>query len=251
MLLKTILLSIPTALYFAISISPEIVFKTGNYYDNGFYWSTFGTIFFSTLLLLCIPVYLALRGGSKHKTWIILLDLFCFLPFGVVFYIISLIWGLCAMNTTSTTEQDAENKPNYHDKKMGETEKINIVNTRDYLDSKDNERIVYLQKLQKQTTADLKRSQNKLESEIKKIDNMPKDVSKYIDGKHVSELEKEVYKYEDKLLAIQELMDAERSNIKTPIKKTNIKHDPNVEQVSIGQSKTTESNNNWYDDDDD
>ncbi len=204
MLLKAILLSISTSWLLAAETAGNLAIKAGQL-NSDTYMLNFFVAFIIALCVVCIPAWFALKSKSNHKTVIIVLDLLCFLPFGTVLYIVSLIWGIKA------TKIDVFKffkipEANYRDKKRVELEKKTIINDSKYLDFKSNERIAYLSKLKEQTKQDLKSAHKDLDLESKKIENMPKDIAKYVDKERIKNLTEKVYQCEDKLYAIEEII---------------------------------------------
>ena len=87
--------------------------------------------------------------------------------------------------------------------------KIEIVNNKQYIDSKKSDRIKYLRNLKKQTSTELDKKRSELEAENKKLKDVPVDVAKYIKTKDTSNLKHDISKLEDKIVAIDELITAE------------------------------------------
>lgn len=94
--------------------------------------------------------------------------------------------------------------------------KVEIVNNEKYITLKKAERVAFLQGLKKQTVSELTKQKKELEKESNKLSDIPADVAKYIKAKDTSSLEKSISDLENKLLAIDELIEAETA---TPKKK--------------------------------
>jgi len=89
---SALLFSILTSLLISISVSADLVTK-GIIYQTE-YLQYFILIILGSMVVLSIPITISLYKDYKHKGWIICLALFCFLPFGTVLYLISLIWSI-------------------------------------------------------------------------------------------------------------------------------------------------------------
>ena len=87
--------------------------------------------------------------------------------------------------------------------------KIEIVNNEKYLHLKKTERIAFLRDLRKRTVMELTKQRKVLETEGQKLKDNPKDVAKYVKTQDLSIVKKSLSKQEDKLMAIDELIEAE------------------------------------------
>ena len=87
--------------------------------------------------------------------------------------------------------------------------KIEIVNNEKYLHLKKTERIAFLRDLRKQTVMTLTKQRKVLEIEGQKLKDIPKDVAKYVKTQDLSIVKKSLSKQEYKLMAIDELIEAE------------------------------------------
>ena len=101
---KTILYSLPTSIFFTISINADLIMKYGVDYANPI---------IALLLLWCLstcfiglPIYLALSSETKYKSYIILLSVLCFLPFGKILYLVALIWAIIAKATQTSAKTE-------------------------------------------------------------------------------------------------------------------------------------------------
>ena len=119
----------------------------------------------------------------------------------LVFFVCSLI-GKAFKKVKETTETKVK-------KAKATPFKVEIVNNEKYITLKKAERVAFLRDLKKQTTAELTKCRKELEKESNKLSDIPADVAKYIKAKDTSSLEKSISDLENKLLAIDELIEAE------------------------------------------
>jgi hypothetical protein len=90
---KTALLfSLPTALLISISASADLVVK--QIIQPSEYMFYFIGITLIALICISIPGTIALYKHYRHEDWVTILALCCFLPFGTILYLISLIWAI-------------------------------------------------------------------------------------------------------------------------------------------------------------
>lgn len=87
-----LLFSIPTSLLISLSVSADLVLK--KIISQTAYLPYFILILLGSMIVLSIPTSIALYKEYKHKGWIIGLALCCFVPFGTILYLISLIWSV-------------------------------------------------------------------------------------------------------------------------------------------------------------
>ena len=97
---SALLFSILTSLLISISVSADLVTK-GIIYQTE-YLQYFILITLVSMVVLSIPITLSLYKDYKHNGWIICLSLLCFLPFGTVLYLISLIWSIILLFIKTT-----------------------------------------------------------------------------------------------------------------------------------------------------
>ena len=175
---KSLLCSAPIAILIAFMQSYDMALKLKSYpayryesiYDLDFICQLI--LFGISIIFVSIPVFLALKSNSKHKAWIIILDMLCFIPLGVVLYLVSLIWSVCAIVK--------------HNAKKHEITPIKseIVNNKNFLNLKKPERVKYLQSLKEQTVAELTKQRKEIEKEqcemkisvLKQLNNRHKNI---------------------------------------------------------------------------
>lgn len=205
---KSLLCSAPIAIIIAFMQSYDMALKLKSYpayryesiYDLDFICQLI--LFGISIIFVSIPVFLALKSNSKHKAWIIILDMLCFIPLGVVLYLVSLIWSVCAI-------------VKYNAKKHEITPiKSEIVNNKNFLNLKKPERVKYLQSLKEQTVAELTKQCKEIEKEQNKLNDMPADVAKYVKHESAIKLKHDISKLENKIIAIDELVKSETENPK-------------------------------------
>lgn len=90
--------------------------------------------------------------------------------------------------------------------------KIEIVNDGKYINFKKSDRIEYLNNLKKQTTDKLNALNKKLKTENDKIRDIPDNIVKYIKPQYTTSLKREISKLENKIIAIDELIESETNN---------------------------------------
>lgn len=90
--------------------------------------------------------------------------------------------------------------------------KIEIVNNEKYIGLKKSDRVAFLKGLKKQTLKELSEQRKEIETEQAKLKDIPADVAKYIKQKDMSELEKNISRLENKIIAIDELIESETTN---------------------------------------
>ncbi|MCQ2568164.1 MAG: hypothetical protein MJ163_01015 [Alphaproteobacteria bacterium] len=90
--------------------------------------------------------------------------------------------------------------------------KIEIVNDGKYINFKKSDRIEYLNDLKKQTTDKLNALNKKLKTENDKIRDIPDNIVKYIKPQYTTSLKREISKLENKIIAIDELIESETNN---------------------------------------
>lgn len=191
--MKSILFALPTSLFLAISVSGDLLARNGMYWDG--YWNAFFTVLAVSAVLISIPIALAQHSKTKNKGWIIALSVLCFLPLGVVLYLVSLVWALAVyfvpvnMNTRRA--------------------KVEIVNNTKYKNLKKTDRIDWLKNMKGDAAVRLEKCQHDLMSECKKVQDIPVDVAKYINQDNIGTLKKEIGELETKIAAIDELIAAE------------------------------------------
>ena len=140
--------------------------------------------------------------------WIIFLAMMCFVPFGVVFYLTSLIWAIFEWSKTTA-------------KKIKLTPfKSEIVNNTQYISLEKNDRIKWLQKQKEQLITDLTNKHKEIESKSNILTDIPTDIAKYIKPADTSALKKEINILENKITAINELIETENTK---PLKKQTYK----------------------------
>lgn len=132
--------------------------------------------------------------------------------------------------------------------------KIEIVNDEKYI--KSDNRIEYLNSLQKQTVAELNKLNNTLKIENAKLKDIPVDIAKYIKPKDISSLKNDIQKLENKKLVIDELIESEvkdkyrKDNYKKLTEKpeapTQSNKDTNVSVVSISDVKVNQEEDAEY-----
>lgn len=191
--MKSILFALPTSLFLAISVSGDLLARNGMYWDG--YWNAFFTVLAVSAVLISIPIALAQHSKTKNKGWIIALSVLCFLPLGVVLYLVSLVWALAVyfvpvnMNTRRA--------------------KVEIVNNTKYTNLKKTDRIDWLKNMKGDAAVRLEKCQHDLMSECKKVQDIPVYVAKYINQDNIGTLKKEIGELETKIVAIDELIAAE------------------------------------------
>lgn len=133
---KSLVYSMPVSILIAIMSANNVAIQLDNYYVfyswNDLYLVSWLCLFILSTLILSIPIALALKSDSKNRAWIITLDMLCFLPFGIIFYLISLVWAFSAWCSTDKKKT----KINYIKKE--------IVNNPDYINLQKQDRIEYL-----------------------------------------------------------------------------------------------------------
>ncbi|MBR6010706.1 MAG: hypothetical protein IKP35_04835 [Alphaproteobacteria bacterium] len=124
--------------------------------------------------------------------------------FGLVFYIIYILVNIFknAKESAAKKAKEAKTKPF----------KIEIVNNEKYINLKKTERIAFLHDLKVKTEDELIKQRKEVEQEKNKLKNIPADVAKYVKSKDTSSLEKKILNLENKIKAIDELIEAETEN---------------------------------------
>ena len=191
--MKSILFALPTSLFLAISVSGDLLARNGMYWDG--YWNAFFTVLAVSAVLISIPIALAQHSKTKNKGWIIALSVLCFLPLGVVLYLISLVWALAVYFVPV----------NINTRRA----KVEIVNNPKYMNLKKTDRVDWLKNMRGDMAVRLGKCQDDLMSECKKVQDIPADVAKYINQDNVSTLKKKIGELETKIAAIDELIAAE------------------------------------------
>lgn len=198
---KSLVYSMPVSILIAIMSAYNVAIQLDNYYVfyswNDLYLVSWLCLFILSTLILSIPITLALNSDSKNRTWIITLDILCFLPFGVIFYLISLVWAFSAWCST------AEKKTKINSIKK------EIINDPDYINLQKQNRIKYLYTLKEQTVMELTNKRKELELEHNRLNDIPTDIAKYIKSNDISGLKASISKLEKKVTAIDELIESE------------------------------------------
>lgn len=198
---KSLVYSMPVSILIAIMSAYNVAIQLDNYYVfyswNDLYLVSWLCLFILSTLILSIPITLALKSDSKNRAWIITLDMLCFLPFGIIFYLISLVWAFSAWCSTDKKKT----KINYIKKE--------IVNNPDYINLQKQNRIKYLYTLKEQTVMELTNKRKELELEHNRLNDIPTDIAKYIKSNDISGLKASISKLEKKVTAIDELIEAE------------------------------------------
>ena len=198
---KSLVYSMPVSILIAIMSANNVAIQLDNYYVfyswNDLYLVSWLCLFILSTLILSIPIALALKSDSKNRAWIITLDMLCFLPFGIIFYLISLGWAFSAWCST----YKKKTKINYIKKE--------IVNNPDYINLQKQDRIEYLHNIKKQTITEMTKNVEKLESTHNKLSDIPTDIAKYIKSNDISGLKAIISKLENKIIAIDELVESE------------------------------------------
>lgn len=198
---KSLVYSMPVSILIAIMSANNVAIQLDNYYVfyswNDLYLVSWLCLFILSTLILSIPIALALKSDSKNRAWIITLDMLCFLPFGIIFYLISLVWAFSAWCSTDKKKT----KINYIKKE--------IVNNPDYINLQKQDRIEYLHNIKKQTITEMTKNVEKLESPHNKLSDIPTDIAKYIKSNDISGLKASISKLENKIIAIDELVESE------------------------------------------
>lgn len=91
---KSLLFALPTSILLSINVGTDLWLKMGLDYDA--HLRILGLALALSLCLIALPIWLALSSKNKYKIWIICLDVFCFLPFGTILYLISICWAISA-----------------------------------------------------------------------------------------------------------------------------------------------------------
>lgn len=191
--MKSILFALPTSLFLAISVSGDLLARNGMYWDG--YWNAFFTVLAVSAVLISIPIALAQHSKTKNKGWIIALSVLCFLPLGVVLYLISLVWALAVYFVPV----------NINTRRA----KVEIVNNPKYMNLKKTDRVDWLKNMRGYAAVRLGKCQHDLMSECKKVQDIPANVAKYINQDKVGTLKREIGELETKIAAIDELIAAE------------------------------------------
>lgn len=191
--MKSILFALPTSLFLAISVSGDLLARNGMYWDG--YWNAFFTVLAVSAVLISIPIALAQHSKTKNKGWIIALSVLCFLPLGVVLYLISLVWALAVYFVPV----------NINTRRA----KVEIVNNPKYMNLKKTDRVDWLKNMRGDAAVRLGKCQHDLMSECKKVQDIPANVAKYINQDKVGTLKREIGELETKIAAIDELIAAE------------------------------------------
>lgn len=191
--MKSILFALPTSLFLAISVSGDLLARTGIYWDG--YWSVFFIVLAVSAALISIPITLAQHSKTRNKGWIIALSVLCFLPFGVILYFISLVWALAVYFAPVNIKTRRA--------------KVEIVNNPKYMNLKKADRVDWLKNMRGDMAVRLGKCQHDLMSECKKVQDIPVDVAKYINQDNIGTLKKEIGELETKIAAIDELIAAE------------------------------------------
>ncbi len=198
---KSLVYSMPVSILIAIMSAYNVAIQLDNYYVfyswNDLYLVSWLCLFILSTLILSIPITLALKSDSKNRAWIITLDMLCFLPFGIIFYLISLVWAFSAWCSTDKKKT----KINYIKKE--------IVNNPDYINLQKQNRIKYLYTLKEQTVMELTNKRKELELEHNRLNDIPTDIAKYIKSNDISGLKASISKLEKKVTAIDELIESE------------------------------------------
>lgn len=90
-----LLCSLPTSLLISISVSADLSLKQHIGYNEYLYYFIVMTLV--SLIFLSVPVTIALHENYRYKGWIIGFALCCFLPFGTLLYLVSLVWALALL----------------------------------------------------------------------------------------------------------------------------------------------------------
>lgn len=191
--MKSILFALPTSLFLAISVSGDLLARNGMYWDG--YWNAFFTVLAVSAVLISIPIAMAQHSKTKNKGWIIALSVLCFLPLGVVLYLVSLVWALAVYFAPVNIKTRRA--------------KVEIVNNPKYMNLKKADRVDWLKNMRGDMAVRLGKCQDDLMSECKKVQDIPADVAKYINQDNVSTLKKKIGELETKIAAIDELIAAE------------------------------------------
>lgn len=133
----------------------------------------------------------------------------------LVFFVCSLI-GKAFKKVKESTETKVK-------KEKATPFKVEIVNNEKYITLKKAERVAFLRDLKKQTVSELTKQKKELKKESDKLSDIPADVAKYIKTKDTSSLERSISDLENKLLAIDELIEAETAT--SPKKQTTSTYD--------------------------
>ena len=212
-IIKSLIYSAPIALLFAIMNANDMALQLEDYprymyYSiHDLYLICLFILFGISCVFLSIPIAITLKSNSKNKGWIIFLAMICFVPFGVIFYLTSLIWAIFEWSKTTA-------------KKIKLTPfKSEIVNNTQYVSLKKNDRIKWLQQQKEQLMTNLTNKHKELKNKSDILTDIPADIAKYIKPSDNSALQKEIITLENKITAINELIDLE--NTTTPKKQTN------------------------------
>jgi len=200
---KSLLWSAPVALLLSIMQSYDMALKLQNY-PSYRYESIYDLDLMCQLILFCvgiifisIPVFLSLKSDTKYKGWIITLDMLCFIPFGILFYFISLIWSICEIVKFIVKDRKTTNI------------KYEIVNNEKFLTLNKAERIKYLQSLRDQTAEELKKQNKEIENEQNKLKDLSAEVAKYVKHKKTTKQKQNIMELENKVKAIDEMIKSE------------------------------------------
>ena len=192
-LIKSLLYAMPIALLFAIMGAPDVALQLKHYYKytyysiNDLYLICFFVLFGISCVLLSLPIMLSLKSNSKNKGWIIFLATICFLPFGVIFYLASLIWAICEWGKTATKNLKTSSY------------KSEIVNNNNYLSLKKADRINHLQNLKNDSITELQKKRTELETQRNKFNDIPTDIAKYAKTTNASDLTHKIKTLENKM----------------------------------------------------
>mgnify|MGYP003303141655 CR=1 FL=1 len=213
-IIKSLICSAPIALLFAVMNANDIALQLEDYprymyYSiHDLYLICLFVLFGISCVFLSIPIAITLKSNSKNKGWIIFLAMMCFVPFGVVFYLTSLIWAIFELSKTTA-------------KKIKLTPfKSEIVNNTQYISLEKNDRIKWLQKQKEQLITDLTNKHKEIENKSNILTDIPTDIAKYIKPADTSALKKEINILENKITAINELIETENTK---PLKKQTYK----------------------------
>ncbi len=111
---KAIMFSLPSSIFIGLTASGGAMAKYKMIYgvwpdDSGIGIICIVVVFLA-VVFLSMPIAIALHKDLKDKGWIIAMSLLSFLPFGIIMYLISLVWSVLAEKKDKTEQHNGKKK---------------------------------------------------------------------------------------------------------------------------------------------